>query len=273
MSKFSRILLVLGLLCGVAAIFSAIGPARARQAVGATERNAADDPPFDPKELDAIRPVSHPIPDDPPPHEGALVEYPDIVGVTDVLTVSVLQPLSGRPLEGERLVSSDGTIDLGYYGRVRVNGLTLEQAKKKIVTHLRQYLSLRQLGLIKFDDQAMPALDRFGKLVLIPAEKTTQVAVSFSARASQVYYVVGAVEKPGRYPFTGNDTVLDAISFAGNLTAQARTADMALVRPARDGRPAKILRIDYNAVLNGEVDTDYQLFPGDRLIVSGETQH
>src|SRR5262245_48266764 len=70
-----------------------------------------------------------PIPDDPPPHEGAMISLPYVVDPADMMIVEVLEALPGRPISGERLVRPDGTISLGFYGDVHVKGLTLDQVK------------------------------------------------------------------------------------------------------------------------------------------------
>ncbi len=95
------------------------------------------------------------IPDDPPPHEGAMINYPDVIEPPDLLLVEVLEALPGRPISGERLVRRDGTISLGFYGDVHVAGLTLKQAKVKIIQHLRRFLSDEVLGLYepRFDEE------------------------------------------------------------------------------------------------------------------------
>lgn len=59
----------------------------------------------------------------------------------DIIAVDVRPALPGRPITGERLVRPDGNISLGYYGMVSVAGLTPEEARTKIATHLRRYLS------------------------------------------------------------------------------------------------------------------------------------
>src|SRR5438552_3278658 len=59
-----------------------------------------------------------PIPDDPPPHEGAMISIPYVVEPSDMMIVEVLEALPGRPISGERLVKPDGTISLGFYGDI-----------------------------------------------------------------------------------------------------------------------------------------------------------
>ena len=67
---------------------------------------------------------------------------------------------------------------------------------------------------------------------------------------------------------TGNETVLDAIQYAGGLTSTAEPKDIRLVRPGRGGKPAKVYKVDLAAIQDqGAVATNYQIFPNDRLIV------
>jgi protein involved in polysaccharide export with SLBB domain len=97
-----------------------------------------------------------PIPDDPPPHEGAMIDAPEyIIQAPDLVLVEVLEALPGRPISGERLVRHDGTISLGFYGDVHVRGLTTTQAKVKIVKHLRRFLTDEVLGLIELKPDSL----------------------------------------------------------------------------------------------------------------------
>ena len=41
------------------------------------------------------------IPDDPPPHEGAMINYPLVIEPPDLLLIEVLEALPGRPISGE----------------------------------------------------------------------------------------------------------------------------------------------------------------------------
>ena len=63
--------------------------------------------------------------------------------------MEVLEALPGRPISGERLVRPDGTVSLGFYGEVEVAGLTIPEAKEKIVQHMRKYLKDETLGLVE----------------------------------------------------------------------------------------------------------------------------
>ena len=329
------------------------------------------------------------IPDNPPPHEGAMLGYPVVIEPPDLLLVEVLEALPGRPISGERLVRQDGAINLGFYGDVHVAGLTLKQAKVKIIQHLRPFLKDEELGLYELEltgeeerpgdvnhPRAIPPMpptphemDPFGpeqdkqpkaepskprtvpsgykvrsvarkavahsylgrrrpranirqtarlqetatkkteepqqdvKIPLgaggkvtitvegsagdkkekeeIPVleedwvpgpakspEHSDRVFVDITAYNSKNYYVTGDVAQPGHLPFTGHETVMDALDYAGGLLPTAEPKDIRLVRPARGGKPAKTYKVDLEAIrAKGDVTSNYQVFPGDRLIV------
>lgn len=334
---------------------------------------AADDPPRPPSTVPApqaalpdpseggksIVPTPQPaIPDDPPPHEGALFDLPIVIEPPDILVVEVLEALPGRPITGERLVRADGTISLGFYGDIHVRGLTVEQAKVKILLHLRRFLNDQSLGLVEFrpveiegemnddapprppapgadgdkvlpdppatlppssrpaDLEAPPAAQQPGRpsarrvALQIPKAETprqagtppageqrsaprskpeveivelddgmglvavankpaasSRVFVDIASHNTKAYYVTGDVGSPGRLPFTGGETVLDAINYAGGFIPTAEPADIHLYRPPHAGKPARDYPIDYAAILKGDSRANLQVFPGDRLVV------
>ena len=349
----------------------------------------ADDPPKTPvqvpvpppnapageDETKPLPPVA--IPDDPPPHEGALFDLPQTIEPPDIIVVEVLEASPGRPITGERLVRPDGTISLGFYGTIHVRGLTIRQAKIKVVRHMREFLNDEVLGLMQFvpfqpvpeeppaeevkplppgtrnpldpdrkmekkpegqpaepppgekkpEGDAKPQEKRDGRLsasrirpggTLVrgtrqgravtghgigrrlamqepkpPAQElpkqeemvdkepihvdgvwretspadTLRVFVDVTAYNSKFYFVQGDVHSPGRLAFTGGETVLDALNYAGGLIPISEPTDIHLYRPARGGKPAKDYKIDLAAIHKGVATANLQLFPNDRLVV------
>src|SRR5262245_1813991 len=150
------------------------------------------------------------------PREFTKVSLPDyVVEPPDLVLVEVLEALPGRPISGERLVRPDGKISLGFYGELYVAGLTTNEIKEKLVLHLRKFLPDEVLGLWKIDDNQTPAdLDDDKQVEVAPVD-SDRVFVDVTAYNSKVYYVQGDVASPGRMPITGNETVLDAINYAG----------------------------------------------------------
>lgn len=244
-----------------------------------------------------------PIPDNPPPHEGAMIGLPHIVEPPDLIIVELLEGLPGRPISGERLVRPDGKISLGFYGDVEVRGLTLDQVKVAIVKHLRKYLDDDTLGLaiepdakapfamealVEVDEQPQalgakrpdgpppaakapaPAADALTPeyWAIVPPADSGAVFVDITSYNSQNYYIEGDTATIGKVPWTGSETVLDAIQYAGGLTSSAEPSDIRLIRPGRDGKPARVYKVDLDAIrLKGDAASNFQIFAGDRLVV------
>jgi polysaccharide biosynthesis/export protein len=204
------------------------------------------------------------------PNEFKKVSMPDyVVEPPDLILVELLEGLPGRPISGERLVRPDGKISLGWYGDVYVAGLTVPEVKEKIVLHLRKFLHDEQLGLIKMDDEGWVTDPKTGEPVGIPPRDSDRVFVDVTAYNSKNYYILGDVAVPGKLPITGNETVLDAINYANGLMPTAAPQNIRLVRPAPPGACCEqILPVNLAAITSGgDPTTNYQLMPGDRIVV------
>jgi RNA polymerase sigma factor (sigma-70 family) len=198
-----------------------------------------------------VQPSLHPL-------ENYMIEPPDMI------LVEVLEALPGRPISGERLVRPDGKISLGFYGEVYVAGLSIPEAKEKIVLHLRKYIADDILGLTEDGKEKIEGD--------VPSDKlrnTDRVFVNVTAYNSQNYYVLGAVIVPGRLPITGHETILDAINYAGGLKSQADHDNVVLYRHRKEKNGTlERLPIDVDQIMMGDdPTTNYQLLPGDRLVV------
>src|SRR4051794_36909615 len=164
------------------------------------------------------------------PRELNKVSMPEyVVEPPDLILVEVLEALPGRPISGERLVRPDGYISLGFYGEVYVAGLTPLEIKEKVILHLRKHLGDERLGLV------VPDPDRPGKSKAVSPADSLRVFVDVTLFNSKNYYVQGDVAAPGRFPVTGNETVLDAINHAGGLLSTASKSNLRLVRPPVPG--------------------------------------
>jgi polysaccharide export outer membrane protein len=177
----------------------------------------------------------------PAPKEGCKVaQVAYVIEPPDLLTVELFKSLPDRPLTGERLVRTDGTIDLGFYGSVCVAGLTIDQARERV----EQYLS-----------------------ATIRSPKVHLDVYSYNSKG---YYVVadgaGFGEQTVRLPFTGNETVLDAIAQIGGLPPVSSKTRIWLSRPG-----CGVMPINWNAIVQcGDPSTNYQMQPNDRIYINSD---
>lgn len=143
-------------------------------------------------------------------------------------------------LPADQTILADGTIDLGKYGRLLVAGRTIAEIEAGV-------------------KEAVKAVEK--------DEDVGFIDVRLVNRQSKVFYVLGEVTTPGKFPLTGNETVLDGILAAGGMTDRSSWRDVVLVRPTGDG-PGHVLRVDYGSIVRlGAAGTNYQLLPGDRIYV------
>jgi polysaccharide export outer membrane protein len=151
-----------------------------------------------------------------------------------------------QPITGEHLVRPDGTVSLGIYGSVYVSGSTLSSARQAIERHLSGHLN------------------------------QPKVYIDVLAYNSKVFYIVteggGAGEQVFRFPCTGNETVLDALSQINGLPTVESKKDIWIARPAPpEVGYEQILPVDWNGIVRGgQAKTNYQLLPGDRLYVQAD---
>jgi polysaccharide export outer membrane protein len=164
--------------------------------------------------------------------------------VNFTVDVSLAESRAMQFIRGEHLVAPDGKVTLGNYGRILVAGMTIEQAKKTI----QDFLSTR----------------------ILEPEISLQV-VGFN---SMVIYVVfdlaGAGQSVARLPFTGNETVLDALGDLKGLPPGTDRLHIWVARPTPpDEDCGQILPVDFQAITRkGSTATNYQLLPGDRVYVA-----
>lgn len=157
--------------------------------------------------------------------------------------ITLLQTSAQQEIAGEHLVAPDGKVNLGTYGRVRVVGMTIEEARLAVQNHLSQYL-----------DNPRIALDIYGY-------------------NSKVFYVItqgaGLGDNVVIMPAKGNETVLDAIGQIQGLESNSSTR-MWIARPGyNECGGDQILPVDWVAITQrGDIKTNYQVLPGDRVYVS-----
>lgn len=169
------------------------------------------------------------------------------VGLRDPRVAVQLAAVVGeQPIAGEHLVRPDGTVSLGVYGSIYVAGLTLEEIRQKVINILRE-----------------------------EGDPDPKVNVDVLAYNSKVIYVIqdggGYGEEVARLPWTGNETVLDAIAQVQGLS-QVSSKKIWVARPAPAGlNCAQILDVHWQAITaEGITTTNYQLAPGDRIYVHAD---
>lgn len=172
-------------------------------------------------------------------------------------------------LPADQTVMSDGSLDLGAYGRVIVAGREIEQAEmlieQQIVSQIReQRAACRQYA--NETDQAT-----IDSKVLPDACDGIAINVRL-LEPVQHFYVLGEVNAPGSYPLSGYETVLDAIVAAGGLSSTANPCKILLARPTDPCDCRITLPVCYREIVQlGNTASNYQLQPNDRIFVASRS--
>lgn len=176
----------------------------------------------------------------PLPHElteQLLPEYRVVAG--DVILIEPADFDSTVRLPGDQEVENDGTIQLGQYGQLHVEGLTLAEIRGEAE-----------------------------RILARETERKVPLTARLVEKKGEIYYVLGEVGSPGIYPIEGHEKVLDAIIKAGGVTDQADRTGIILTKPTLPNECRVVLPICYRHIVQlGDTSTNYQMEPGDRIFV------
>jgi polysaccharide export outer membrane protein len=215
--------------------------------------------------------------------------YPLRSGDVLFIQVPVVFAAEFAPIEGQYPIGPGGLVNLGpYYGAVKVDGMTVEEAKQALREHLEKLLKLPEgveelpltvalfstAGLQQVEGQHLVAPDgtvtlgMYGSIPVVGLTLTEakfaienflsryfeqpEVSVDVLGYNSKVYYVVtqgaGLGDNVVRLPVTGNDTVLDALANVNGIPEVA-SKQIWVARPGQNRfGEDQILPVDYNAI-------------------------
>jgi beta-lactamase regulating signal transducer with metallopeptidase domain/protein involved in polysaccharide export with SLBB domain len=187
-----------------------------------------------------------------------VIEAPDVLAI-NVATESedAKAGKSAAPIQGEFLVWPDGAVDLPGYGRVQVSGLTISKAQDAIGQHIQQ-CAVRAEVEEKMKERT----------------HAPDISLNVATCNSKNYYIVTESRARGdqlqRIPITGNETVLDALSYVeGFDAASGKVVWVARPAPAGSGLEGRILPVDLQAIVEKhDQHSNWQLFPGDRIFIT-----
>jgi polysaccharide biosynthesis/export protein len=167
-----------------------------------------------------------------------------VVGAQDVLKVTVFDE---PQLSGMFRVDTDGAFTYPFLGRIKAVGQTLRSIEGELA---------RMLG------------DGY--------VRRPQVAIEVEQYRSRSIFVVGEVRSPGKYPLTGEMTLIEAIAQAGSTT-QTAGAEVLVLHPADTAAGSELqpgatpssrtTRVNLTDLQSGRVLNDVILHEGDTVFV------
>lgn len=161
-----------------------------------------------------------------------------LLGPEDVLEVTVWR---NQDLSRTVVVRPDGKISLPLVGDVQASGLSASQVAEKIAARLTEF------------------------------KENPNVSVSVREVNSYFVYVLGEVQRPGKYPVKSYATVLQGVSLAGGFTNFAAKNRMAVLRTVTksSGDQHQIrIPVPYDELVSGRGEIEnFILKSGDTIVV------
>jgi polysaccharide export outer membrane protein len=167
------------------------------------------------------------------PRQEAKSTEPYQMGRDDELEIIVWnQP----QLSGKVVVASDGTIAMPLIGRVPAAGLTPDLLKADLEKRYARYVH------------------------------GANITVRVTDPASQVFYVIGSVNKPGAFKLHSGEVLSQALAEAGGFGEFADPSKIRILRHKEN--ETVVLTVNYNVVRSGgDVTADVPVEPGDTVSV------
>ena len=168
---------------------------------------------------------------------GAKADVGDyVLGPGDLIHISVYQNLD---LTMDARISETGTISYPLLGTVKLAGMTVTQAERKLVEGLRD-----------------------GNFI-----KQPQVSILLTTPTANQVSVLGVVTKPGRYPLVaGSNKLSEVMAMAGGIVV-GQGSDTVIVSGVREGKPFR-KEVDFPRVFASTgTEPDFALQNGDTVYV------
>ncbi len=166
-------------------------------------------------------------------HEVSALEYR--VGIPDTVGISAPRILE---IDGEsQQLQPDGKINLRLLGPVKVVGMTGKEIAAKLEVLLSRYYV------------------------------NPKVSVRVLGYASVKYYVYGETVGAGPRPYTGRDTLLDAV-LASGMNFSSWTSRVKVIRPSHGETPVRTLTVDVDRMIQtGDWSKNILLEPDDIVYI------
>jgi len=166
------------------------------------------------------------------PNPAPDVKYMDyLIGPPDRLTVTILPD---PPVVEKVVVRPDGMITIQLIGDVPAGGKTTDQV-------------------------AVDIQNRIGRF-----KRGALVTVALAEAESPVISVFGEVRNPTTFALTRQMRISEALGTVGGPTLFANSDEVQLVRP---GSPPRLLMVDLDAIRDGDLRTNIQVYGGDIVYV------
>jgi len=179
----------------------------------------------------------------------ANTERPYRIGVQDVISITVYEH---EKLDVTQSVGPDGTISVLPGGEIEAAGLTLKQLRARVAERISRLVRDPLLNIV---------ITEYGSQPLLIVDPIVNVVVTeFNSRRVSI---LGAVDTPGILKLRSDVTLVEAISQAGGLSADADLQKSMLFRGQ------ELLPVSFERLFRqGDMSQNVTLEPNDAIFVA-----
>lgn len=163
-----------------------------------------------------------------------------ILGAGDIIEIKFFY---NKELNEELTIRPDGMISLQLIGDVKAAGLSTSQ----LASLLKEKYSL--------------VLESMDDTYLVAGSNITEIAVFMKKSVSQVVYIGGQIQRPGKVPINGKLGLIEAIIIAGGPLDTAELEKTTLIR-TNDSQEPETSLVNLKMIAKGEM-ADITLRPFD----------
>jgi len=209
--------------------------------------------------------------------QGAAVRNQGVIQAYHVFCPDVLEiRIAGRPdLSGWRAIDAEGRIDLGRFGRLRVEGRTVPQVVRLLSEESGIPPTQIQVRVAEYNSQQIYL---FGQVMPVGEGRGARdEGREIKDEGGRIYS--SSLLHPSSFnphpssqravPYHGPETVLDLLQRVGGITPGAAPNDVHVIRSRlADNKPPEVFHIDLRAiVMNHDQSTNLRLQPFDQVFV------
>jgi len=186
-----------------------------------------------------------------------------IIAVVLMITLVMISPLQASDISrasstGDYIVGPGDVLDISVWDNPTLTKLTTVLPDGKIHFPL--------IGEVIAGGKTLTVLEKELKTKLHPFVPDPELSVMVGQVNSMLVYVIGKINKPGRFVLNTNVNVLQALATAGGLNTFAKRGRIKIFRE-EDGK-TRIFPFDYDDVTEGEkLEQNIVLKRGDVVVV------
>jgi polysaccharide export outer membrane protein len=130
------------------------------------------------------------------------------------------------------------------------------------------FITLQGIGDIRVQDRTTPEVVSIVRSAYSKVLHEPIINIKLTQFEKPYFVMNGEVTHPGKYDFTGDTTVSQAVAIAGGFTASAKKGEVVVFRKVSD-QFAEVKKVDIQRMLSkGDLQEDLHLRPGDMVLIS-----